>query len=187
MVLVVFGILLGVSMSVGYAAFMDKGKILGSTFSVGSSDLKLLKDLSLGVGGTNLTDEMQGPSFTNISANWTQDYLVKLYNNATGTLVLTTNAYYETVNDPDDLRSIIFVEPFVWNDNGNGVVDAGELGTSYGRKTVVKWKTEGFTLGQLEQGGIKGLVLRFSTDAVSETKQGKSGSFDFEFGAATLN
>jgi len=185
--LLLLGALLGISMSVGYAAFMDKGKILGSTFSVASSDLKLLKDLSLGGINTNLADEMQGPSFSNITANWTQDYLIKLYNNATDTLALTTNAFYETANDPDDLRSIIFVEPFVWNDNGNGTFEAGELGSSFGKKTIVKWKTEGFNVGQLEKGAIKGLVLRFSTDAVSDTKQGKSGSFDFEFGAATLN
>ncbi len=187
LILVVLGVLLGVSMSVGYAAFMDKGKILGSTFSVGSSDLKLLKDLSLGGSSTNLADEMQGPTFTNISSNWTKDYLIKLYNNATDVLVLTTNAFYETANDPDDLRSIVFVEPIVWNDNGNGVVDTGELGTSFGKKTIIKWKTEGFNLGQLAKGEIKGLILRFSTDAVADTKQGKSGSFDFEFGAATVN
>jgi hypothetical protein len=185
--LIALGVLLGLSMSVGYAAFMDKGKILGSTFSVGSSDLKLLKDLSQGGTVTNLADEMQGPSFSNISSNWTSDYYLKLYNNATGPIVLPTNAYYETVNDPDDLRSIIFVEPFEWNDDGDGVFEVGELGTSYGRKTIVKWKTEGFSLGQLEVGGTKGLVLRFSTDSVSETKQGKSGSYDFEFGATTLN
>lgn len=185
--LLTLGVLLGISMSVGYAAFMDKGKILGSTFSVGSSDLKLLKDLTQGVVSTNLADEMQGPSFSNISANWKNDYYVKLYNNATTSLTLTTNAYYETANDPDDLRSIIFVEPIEWADDGDGIFEEGEAGTSYGRKTIVKWKTEGFNLGQIDMGSTKSLILRFSTDAVSETKQGKSGSFDFEFGATTVN
>lgn len=185
--LVFMGVLLGVSVSVGYAAFMDKGKILGSSFSVGSSDLKFLSDLTKGSTSDNLVDELNGPSFTNISANWKSDYPLKIFNNATDAVVLTSNAYYETINDPDDLRSIIFVEPLSWNDNGNGVVDTGELGASYGRKTIIKWKTEGFLLGDIEQGAVKGIVLRFSTDAVSDTKQGKSGSYDFEFGAATVN
>ena len=165
-----------------FAAFAYKGKVLGTAFSIGSSDMKFLIDLANSTDTANLTDELQGPSFNNISANWTKDYLIKLYNNGTSQVQLASNANYLTANDPDDLRSIIYVEPFEWNDaNTNGALDTGELGVSYGRKTIVKWKTEGYALGTLDQGGIKGLLLKFSTDTVSDTKQGKSGIFDFEF------
>ena len=183
LLLPIIGILFGIGISAGYAAFMDKGKILGSSFTMGSSDLKFLKDLTLGIVETNLVDEKQGPQFTNISPAWSQNYLVKIYNNAAEPVTLTTNAYYETAKDPDDLRSIIFVEPFNWNDDNDGVFEEGELGTSYGKKTLIKWKTEGYALGQVGAGSLKSLVLKFSTDTVSETKQGKSGSYDFEFEA----
>lgn len=176
---VLFVLLIGIA----YGAFMDKGKILGSSFSMGSADLKFLNNLMLGAVQTNLVDEKQGPQFTNIGPNWAKDYYTKIYNNATESLILTSNAYYETINDPDDLRSIIFVEIFNWNDDNDGVFEEGELGTSFGRKTFIKWKTEGYNLGQLDTGAIKSLVLKFSTDSVSESKQGKSGTFDFEFGA----
>ena len=180
--LTAFVLLTSLLVGVVLAAFADKGKILGSTFSVGSSDLKFLIDLSGGIDSSNLSDELHGPGFTNISSNWTTDYALKILNNGTSPVQLTSNANYLTANDPDDLRNIIFVEPLEWNDSdGNGTVDTGEEGQSLGRKTLVKWKTEGYSLGTLNQGEIKGLILRFSTDTVSDTKQGKSGVFDFEF------
>lgn len=180
--IILFVLMIGIA----YGAFMDKGKILGSSFSMGSADLKFLSNLTLGAIQTNLVDEKQGPQFTNIGPNWSKDYYTKIYNNATEDLILTSNAYYETANDLDDLRSIIFVEIFNWNDDNDGVFEEGELGTTYGRKTIIKWKTEGFTLGQLGTGAIKSLMLKFSTDSVAESKQGKSGTFDFEFGATGI-
>ena len=111
------------------AAFGDKAEILGSSFSVGSADIKFLQDLTAGAQEGNLTDQLSGPNFVNISANWSQDYLMKIYNNATGHIALTSNANYETINDPDELRQIIYIEPFNWNDaNNNGLLDEGELG-----------------------------------------------------------
>lgn len=167
---------------VAYAAFVDKGQVLGSTFSVGSADLKLLRDLSLGADGANLADEIQGPSFSNISSNWTADYLVKLYNNGSSRVTVTTNSDYLTANDPDELRQLIYVEIIEWNDaNSDGTADETELGVSYGRDTIVKWKTQGFSLGSIDAGAVKGLVVRFSTGTVSDTKQGAVGIFDFEF------
>jgi len=182
-----FVIVLAVIAGAVFAAFADKGKVLGTTFSIGSSDIKLLIDLAGSTDSQNLTDELQGAGFVNISANWSQDYMLKIYNNGSTQVQLTSNANYLTANDPDDLRSIIFVELFDWDDaNNNGIVDTGELGTSYGKKTLVKWKTEGYSLGTLGQGAVKGLLLKFSTDTVSDTKQGKSGIFDFEFDSITL-
>ena len=168
---------------IAVAAFGDKGEILGSSFTVGSADIKFLESLTGGTLAGNLVDQLNGSSFTGISPYWQQDYSVKIYNNAETPVQLTTNAYYETVNDPEDLRQIIFVEPWPWDDADNdGVVGDGELAAiSLGRKTIIKWKTEGFDLGTLNAGEVKGLVLRFSTDTVSDTKQGASAIFDFEF------
>jgi hypothetical protein len=180
-------LVIGTSLGVAYAAFKDQSKFMGSSFSVGSADIKLLKELDGGTASSNLTDTKEAPSFTNISPNWSQDYLLKIYNNATTTLKITSNADYLTANDPDNLRDIIFVEPFPWNDaNNNGLVDADELGTSYGKKTIVKWKTEGFDLGNALTGEVRGLVLRFSTASVADSKQGKTGVWDFIFVATGL-
>ncbi len=178
--------LIGIS-GVVYAAFSDKAKYTGTRLSVGNADIKLLKDLKSGVDGANLSDELEGPAFSNIVPFWVQDYLVKIYNNAAGPVQLASIANYETVNDPDELRSIIYVEPFAWTDaNSNGLLDTGELGASLGRKTIIKWKTEGYDFGRMESGEIKGIVLRFSADSISDIKQGKSASFDFEFSSASL-
>lgn len=167
---------------VGYAAFGDRADILGASVSVGSADLKLLDDLAGGVVTENLVDSMAGPVFESISPGWFEDYPLKLFNNGSSDLSLVTHADYITANDPDDLRGIIYVEPMVWDDaNNDGVVDALEIGTSYGKKTVIKWKTEGFVLGTLNTGGVGGYVLRFSTDTIPDTKQGAVGVFDFTF------
>lgn len=172
---------------VTYAAFADKGEVLGSSFSVGSADIKILDDLGLGFDQGNLVDEKPGPNFEGISPNWTEDYLIKLYNNASTPILLSSSADYETANDPSDLRQDIYVEPFEWDDaNADGILDSGELGSSLGRKTIVKWKTEGFDLGQLDGGTGLGLVLRFSTDALSDSKQGAVAVFDFVFDSVGL-
>lgn len=171
-----------ISAGITYAAFIDKGKVLGSNFSVGSADIKILNDLLLGTQPSNLVDEKPGPSFLGIGPNWSEKYLIKIFNNSTGQIRLTSNSNYVTAEDPDDLRNIIYVEPFLWNDsNNNGMLDTGEEGNSFGRKTIVKWKTEGYDLGLVQAGETSSLILKFSTDAVSDTKQGKSALFDFEF------
>lgn len=175
------------AIGVTYASFGDKGEITGSTFSVGSADIKLLKDLSGGLTSENLVEEMQGPSFTNISPNWIDDYALKIYNNASTQVTLTTNASYETANDPAELRQVIYVEPFIWNDaNSDGIVENHELTESFGRKTIIKWKSEGFNLGTLPSGEVKGFVLRFTAPTLSDTKQGASAIFDFEFNSLGL-
>jgi len=170
-----------------YAAFGDRGKVLGSKFSVGSADIKLLLDNAGGTSQENLMEGLPGPEFNNISPNWSESYNIKIFNSGTSPIILTTNADYTTANDPDDLRSVIFVEPFIWNDaNGNGTVDTDETGESLGKKTIVKWKTEGYEIGELNSGEVKGLILRFSTDALSETKQGTTAVFDFIFDSIGL-
>lgn len=176
--LIVISLIAGIT----YAAFSDKAKVLGSSFSVGSANLMFLESLSMGTDPSNYKDELSGPTFTNIGPGWTQDYLVKLISMASSKITISTNAFYETVNDPDDLRSDINVEIIKWYDtNQNGIVDEGEEGPVVGKKTIIKWKTEGFTLGDLYYGQVMELILRFSAPTISELKQGASAVFDFEF------
>ena len=170
-----------------YAAFTDKAKVLGSTFSVGSANIMFLNSLPLGTNPTNYIDNLPGPTFNNIGPGWTQDYLLKIIALGTSRLALSTNAYYETANDPKDLRSDIKVEIIRWNDmNQNGELDEGEEGPSLGQKTIIKWKTEGFSLGELNYGQTMPLILRFSVDNISDAKQGTSAVFDFEFNSIQL-
>jgi predicted ribosomally synthesized peptide with SipW-like signal peptide len=180
---------LALSLIVGitYAAFTDKAEVLGSTFSVGSANLMFLEDLALGTDPSNYRDELTGPSFVNIGPGWTQDYLLKLISLGTSEISISTNAYYETANDPESIREDILVEVIKWYDtNQNGILDDGEEGPSLGQKTIIKWKTEGFTLGNLFYGQTMGLILRFSAPSISETKQGASAVFDFEFNSIQL-
>lgn len=177
----------GLVVGVTYAAFTDKGKVLGSTFSAGSADIKFLSDLTLGNDPTNYVDELTGPSFSNIAPNWTKDYLLKIVNNGTSKLAVTSNAYYETVNDPKNLRSDILVEILKWNDaNSDGILDSGEEGTSLGKKTIIKWKTEGIDLGEYDSGRVLPLILRFTAPTLSDQQQGATGVFDFIFNAIQL-
>lgn len=180
-------ILISLVAGVAYAAFTDKAQVLGSTFKVGSANLMFLEDLAMGTDPINYRDELPGPTFENIGPGWTQDYLVKLISMATSKIGISTNAYYETVNDPDELRSDIYVEIIKWNDsNQNGIVDSGEEGLNLGKKTIIKWKTEGFALGEIFYGQTMGLILRFSAPAVSDLKQGASAVFDFEFNSIQM-
>lgn len=183
--LLTFGVVL--SVGIAYAAFQDKGKVLGSTFSVGSTDIKLLSDIAGNTEPANLADEINGPSFSNITPNWTKDYLVKLVNKGTTTLSMASHAKYLTANDPEDLRNVIYVEPIEWSDlNNNGIADDGETGISMGKKSIVKWNTEGFDFGLIQINETRGFVLRFSTEGLSDTKQGATGIFDFEIDAVGI-
>ncbi len=184
-VLLLSSLLIGAG--VGYAVFLGNSKVLGSKFTVASAEIKLLSNLSGGVNTENLVSELTGPEFNNVTSDWGDSYLVKIYNNSTSNLILTSRAEYATANDPDELRQLIFVEPYVWADaNNNGLAETEELSTSLGKKSIVKWKTEGFDLGTLTSGEVKGVLLKFSTDSVSSTKQGKSAMFDFEFDAQSF-
>lgn len=179
--------LVSITAGVTYAVFTDKAEVLGSTFSVGSANLMFLEDLALGTDPSNYRDELSGPAFTNIASGWSEDYLLKLISLGSSEVEISTNAYYDTSNDPDDIREDVLVEVIKWYDtNQNGILDEGEEGPSLGQKTIIKWKTEGFTLGNLFYGQTIGLILRFSTPSISETKQGASAIFDFEFNSIQL-
>jgi hypothetical protein len=175
------------TLGVTFATFTDKADFLGTTFSVASSDIKLLDVIGGGTDPSNLVDHKPGPSFENITPEWWDDYLVEVYNNATGDLQLSSFADYETANDPEELRQIIYVEIFDWEDlNADGLVQEEELINSYGGKSIVKWKSTGFDLGVLPQGEVRSFVVRFSTTSISPSKQGSNILFDFEFDALGL-
>jgi len=169
-------------MGVAYAAFTDQSKFAGSRFSIASADIKLLNDLAGGTDALNLVDTKPVPSYDSISPGWVQDYLVKLYNNGTQTVTLTSNMDYLTTNDPSTIREVLYMEPYDWTDADNdGVVDEGEQGVSYGRKAFTAWKTTGFNFGQVDAGTVKALIMRFSVGNVTNAKMGAVGIFDFMF------
>ena len=185
--LIVAAAVLGV-VGMAYAAFADRGDVKGTTISVGSADIKLLSNLAGGTGESNLVEELVGPTFEHIAATWSADYLLKIFNNSSSAVSLFSTADYLTVNDPEDLRSIIYVEIFDWSDADNdGLATPTEIGATYGKKTIVKWKTEGFSLPNLNSGTVAGFVLRFSATNISGTKQGAQAVFDFGFDAVGLN
>lgn len=167
---------------VTYAAFTDKGEVLGSSFSISSSDIKFLESVTGGIESTNLLDQLPGPDFYNITPQWYSPYFVKIYNNGTKTISLTSHANYDTANDPEELRQIVSVTPTVWEDmDNNGFCDPGEERRTLEKKTIVKWKTEGYDFGQLDPGKVIGLRLNFTTEEIADSKQGATAAFDFIF------
>ncbi|HLB51653.1 hypothetical protein A3F07_00475 [candidate division WWE3 bacterium RIFCSPHIGHO2_12_FULL_38_15] len=177
-----------ISLGIVLAAFTYKNKYIGSTFTIGSAVIKLLQDLSIGPDTSNLTDELPGPLFDNISEGWKYEYPIKIFNSGTTRINLSSRANYTTANDPDNLRDIIYVEVFEWNDsNYNGLYDSEEKGASFGApKTILRWKNDGIDMGQMDSAQTSGFLLTFSTPSVTDTKQGKSGLFDFEFNSLSL-
>lgn len=176
------------TVGVTFAAFTDSARILGTSFGVGSGDIKLIDNLTGPIQESNAVDEKQGPVFTSVGSDWEEDYLVMVFNNATSDVVLTFVADYETVNDPENLRDEIHLEIFDWDDmNLDGMFTEDELGVSWGRKSILRWKNDDpMDMGQLVQGDVSRYVFRFDTDSLSESKQGASALFDFEFSSITL-
>jgi len=177
-------ILAGIFISgVAYAAISNKIFMKGALFTTANVEIKFLKDLTKTSTTENLATELTGVSFDNIYNYWTTDYLVKLVNISGSNVNVSSFSNYTTADDPASLRYSLFVEIFKWNDlNNNGLVDEGELQESLGKKSFVKWKTEGFNLGSFDTGKVYSYVLRFSAENITDTKVGQSGKFDFEFG-----
>ncbi|OGC50444.1 hypothetical protein A2716_04535 [candidate division WWE3 bacterium RIFCSPHIGHO2_01_FULL_40_23] len=169
------------------AAFLDTGKVSGATFSVGTADIKLLNDLSLAPDSANLLDEKEGPRFNNLYPGWVSDYPIKLFNNSTFRVGLSSKSDYATADDPGSLREYINVDFYEWDDvDGDGILELGELGeVPLIRKTILKWKSEGVGLGELSAGEEKGYVLRFSSESLPESKMGQNAIYDFEFTVST--
>ena len=181
-------VVMGAFMGIAYASFTDQAKFTGSRFSVGSADLKLLNDLAGGTSAENLVDSKPAPNYDSVSPQWQADYLVKVYNNGTQAVTLTSNMDYLTANDPGNIREFIYMEPFDWDDvNNNGMYDGEtELGSSHTKKAFTAWKSTGFNFGQLDPGTTRSLIMRFSTGSISSSSMGKSGVFDFMFDAVSI-
>ena len=171
------------------AAFSDTGKVLGTTFMVGSADVKLVDNLSGGVDTSNLVDTKLGPVFANLYPGWSQDYPLKIYNDGSLNINLESSSNYTTADDPGSLREYVNVEIFTWDDaNHDGVIDLTEVSSSsLAKKTLLRWKTEGIPLGTINAGELKGFVLRFSSASIPDTKQGLSAKYDFEFDGTTAS
>ncbi len=168
---------------VAMAALSNKVLLKGAVFTTSTVELKFLKNLSSNVENENLTSELSGISFDGITNDWISTYPIKLVNKSGSSMNVSSYANYATANDPASLRYSLNVEIFKWNDsNNNGVLDEGELGDSLGRKTFVKWKTEGFSLGSFGPNVIQPYVLQFTAENITDSKQGATGAFDFEFG-----
>lgn len=185
--LIIASVLLSVAVATK-AAFEDKGEIKGTTFKVGNADVKLVNDLSSDVSDSNLVDVKDGPVFSGIFPGWSRDYGVKLYNNGSLNIALESESEYTTAEDPDSLRESINVEVFNWNDsNENGIAETSEVENVplAPKKNIIKWKSEGISLGELKAGEIKGLLLKFSVESISSTKQSKSAKYNFVFTGTT--
>ncbi|MBD3366114.1 hypothetical protein GF360_02095 [candidate division WWE3 bacterium] len=182
-------LLLVLTLGVTFATFTDTLDFGGAMFSVANSEVKLLDAIGGGIDPSNLVDSKPGPQFDNVAGGWFADYPVEIYSNATTDVNLWSWANYEdvAVNDPAELRQYIYVEILDWTDaNGDGMPEQSEFGSSYGRKTILKWNTEGIDLGTLSPGEVRSLALRFSVDSLSNAKQGESLLYDFEFEALGL-
>lgn len=177
-------ILAGIFISgVAYAAISSKIFMKGALFTTANVEIKFLKDITGGTQPDNLVTELTGVSFDNIYNYWSTDYQVKLINVSAKSVKISSYSNYLTAEDPASLRYSLFVEIIKWNDaNSNGIVDEGELQESIGKKSFVKWKTEGFDLGMFDPGKVNSYILRFSAESLTEAKIGQSGKFDFEFG-----
>lgn len=169
------------------AAFEDTGKVAGSEFSVGNVQMRLVDNLGEGAQEGNLLVLKQGPVFTNLFPGWGKDYALKLYNNGSLNMLVTSESSYTTADDPSTLRDYINVEIFDWDDaNDNGDVESSEISeTSLATKTLIKWKTEGIPLGILGPNEVKGYVLRFSSANLPDTKQTALAKYDFVFNGTT--
>jgi len=167
------------------AAFTSEGKVGGNFFSTGHADLALLKDLALPPVASNLTQNLAGFVFNDISDNWQQRVGVKVAN--TGSLDLQTVLAAQSL-DPlitPSLKDAINVKIFRWFDNGDGVVQAVELGSETETKTISFWLNSPFTLGVLPAQQVAAYAIQFEVQTLDNSYQGKESTVDFVFDATT--
>lgn len=174
-----------------YAFIQENGKVKGTTFKVSSTpeqieggvtdsneNLKLLIDLVGLTDESNLTDEVNGPTFEDISTVWKDKVLLKLYNQGDKPLNLASTADY--IDDANTLRDDIFIRVSAWNDtNANGSLEFGEIGEEYGYDTILRMKNDTFNLGSLNPGAVKGLVMEFDGTGLSNANAEQMAVYDF--------
>ena len=174
-----------------YAFIQENGKVKGTTFKVsstpgqeieeggssGNANLKLLKILSGGLGSDNLVDEVEGPTFNNITAAWKDKVLLKVHNKGQKILKLQSKAEY--INDPDTLRDDIYIKISEWTDNGDGILQTNEIGKVYGYDSVLRMKNDTFNLETISAGGVKSFVVEFDGSGLSEANANQTATYDF--------
>lgn len=174
------------------AVFEESVKVAGTSFSVGAppgdvevpidtnTALKMMGDLSGQPVSGNLFDSVSGMEFGYIHSEWTDEMAIKIHNQGDINLDLISKADY--VNDPRPLRDRIYVEVLAWNDtNGNGLVDVGEVGASYGRDTILRWRNDTFPLGEIQPDETRGFVLKFDGSGITPAVEGATAVYDFVF------
>jgi hypothetical protein len=166
------------------AAFTAQATVTNSTFSTGNAALRLATDLA-NPADPNLAETIAGPTFNNIMPLWTMDYSAKLVNAGTVNLMASVSGVF--VSDTSTLSDHIFVEAFAWTDtNSDGIVDAGELGSSYGAAMPLStWETTPIAFGQLNTGAVLPVVFRFTADDLATDLQGQTTVYDFQFNGTT--
>ena len=175
------------------AAFEEKVSVAGASFTIGESSgtpggeetgtntaLKIFVNNANSSQGSNLADMVTGPVFENVTPEWVQSVPIKLYNKGTTILEVVGSATY--ISDPDTLRDDLFIEILAWNDaNNNGLAEETEIGESFGHDTILRFKNDTFSLGELSGESVKGYVLRFDGTGLSDVNIGKTAVYDFVF------
>lgn len=170
------------------AALQETVKVAGTSFGVSSdvtggivdtnTALKLFANLEGTASGSNLVDSVAGPSFSNMTTSWTDNYLVKVHNKSASPMDLIAMSEY--INDPDTLRDDIYVEIVEWDDvNSNGQLDDGEEGASHGYDTILRLKNDTFNLGSIAANQTKGFAFKFDGSGLSEANQSMNAVYDF--------
>ena len=75
---------------------------------------------------------------------------------------------------------------FSWKDtNINGVLDDGEIGETFGTKTLKQWQTSSYNLGVFNTQTTKFLVLKFSVGDITDQLQKANVIYNFVFNGET--
>lgn len=163
------------------AAFTAQATISGISFSTGNAALNLFGNLAYTNAGNNgnLTYTLSGPSFQNISPNWTHDYFLKYFNN--GSINLNTSLRVVVVNDPAGLANHLKAETWLWNDiDGNGGHSGPDTYSLLApAQTLQNLTISPAALGQMNVHQARGILLRFTTGEMPSETQASSANFNF--------
>lgn len=184
---VIAAILFGVVAQTSLLAFTSQSKINQTTFETGRADLSLFKNPALPGDSSNLTHELAGQTYTEVTSSWQKKIGVKVKN--TGTLKLNTQLKVQTVGQVSqpDIKNYIKVTIFKWNDDGDGVVQPLELVSITPTQTMTVWLNQPFSLGILNSQAVGSYAIEFETGEVPNTYQGSTASVEFIFDAAAVN
>ena len=178
------GLFLGIAGLMVSAAFQTQGQVKGTSFTAGSAEIMFYNDLSKSSDSSNLVSEKSFSAFDLIRPNWSDTRLVKIYNKGTENLKLT---FIAQVSGTDStLSDNVNIEVFNWKDtNSNGVLDEGEIGDTFGAKTLKQWQTSSYNLGVFNTQTTKFLVLKFSVGDITDQLQKANVTYNFVFNGET--